>query len=329
MLGFLTAPVQIAVGIAVIAVRMVGRLARRVKRIGARPPIALLTMRGMPAGPMSDEDLYSCPRRLEQLDTRMGERLSAVAEQVDVLRSRQAEMTQKGGREELARKYGDDAAMLGKRAGSMRRVRGLVWKTRAILLLRAHLAQTARRRPDLGALPSLDPTPSGAARLKEAASRYHTAAIAVRNYLDLVDARAAALPAEVPPEPDEADVDENIRAAVDEAVAEQVAAYATLRDDLDRLADNLTWLADHCASLAVVESANEPVPANGGPAELVREIEDALSTVADLARAVDPALADAAVAHLAEDISQLEEAGLEAQAEAEAAIEVSRLLATG
>lgn len=334
MIGFLTAPVQILVGIVVIAARMAQRAARRVRRLGDRPPVALLTMRGMEAGPMSDDDLYACPRSLDQLDERMGDRLRAVAAQADVLRSRREEMAQKGGREELAKKYGEDVTMLNRRAASMRRVRGLVWKTRAILLLRAHLAQTARRRPVLGALPPLDPAPAGAARLKEASSRYHTAAIAVRNYLELVEARALALPAQVPPEPMDAEIDAPIRGAVTAAVTEQEDAYAALAEEMDRLADNLTWLADHCASLAVVESANEPsvrAPGgvDGGPAELVREIEDAMSAVAGLARAVDPALADAAVAHLAEDISQLEEAGLEAQAEAEAAIEVSRLLATG
>jgi hypothetical protein len=141
-----------------------------------------------------------------------------------------------------------------------------------------------------------------------------------------VDQRLALVPTLVPAPPAEAEIAGATQAAVDAAVAETTEAYRSLREEMDRLKDNLTWLGDHCGALAVIEAPAESVRGDGGPAELVREVEEALSQLADMARSIDPAVTDSAVTNLAEDISQLEEAGLEAQAEAEAELEVARLL---
>lgn len=306
-------------------VRYVGARARRL--LGVRPnpaPVPLIGVRSPPV-PTSDDDLYACPRRLEALQARLAERLAALNQQAGVLRARQVELGAKGRRDDLTKKYDEDLALLLRRSDGMRRVLGLVWKTRTILLVRAHLAQTARRRPALGRLPEGE---GAAGSLRDGTASYHTAAGAVRDFLDLVDRRAAELDSLIPGAPLEAEIDEATRDAVAAEVRETQAAYTHLAEDMDRLADNLTWLGDHYATLAVVESARESVGDDAGPAELVREVEEALGQLAELARTVDPVLANAAVDNLAEDITQLEAAGLEAQAEAEAELEVARLLRT-
>lgn len=299
----------------------------RVRRAVSGPPkpVPLIGVRAPPVVG-DDEDLYVCPRRLEALEARLGERLGAVGQQAGVLRARQAELEQKGRRDDLARKYADDLALLERRAAGMRRVLGLVWKTRSILLVRAHLAQTARRRPNLGRLPDADSAAGRPVLLRDGTATYHGAASAVRDFLSLVERRATEIGRTLPAAPADAEIDAAARAAVEAEVREAEAAYAHLREDMDRLGDNLTWLGDHFATLAVVEASAETVGPDAGPAELIREVEDALGQLAELARAVDPAVADRAVTNLAEDITQLEAAGLEAQAEADAELEVAKLL---
>ena len=63
-----------------------------------------------------------------------------------------------------------------------------------------------------------------------------------------------------------------------------------------------------------------------GPAHLLEEVAAAVRGLDDLAGNVDPTVVDSAVHHLAEEITHLEEAGLEADAEAAAHLEVERLL---
>ena len=66
-------------------------------------------------------------------------------------------------------------------------------------------------------------------------------------------------------------------------------------------------------------------PSVGGEA-LLHEVEQALGALSELSEVGDRRLADLAVQNLAEDVSNLERAGLETSAEAEATLEVARLL---
>lgn len=299
------------------AAGMIRRLpgVRRIPRIGVPVPPA-------PAA-LPDEDLFACPRRLGELEARLADRHAAVQAQLDLLVERRAALAGKAARDDLTRNYDQDMGLLARRGASMRRVLAQVWKTRTILVLRAQLAATARRRPELGSLP--DPAAAGV-NLKSAARRFHEAAEQVRGYLERVDTDARELDGVVPARPHLADLDEPVLRAVELERTAARQAYAELHEDIDRLADNLTWLGDHCAARAVADAAPEPMDQMGGAGRLLEEVEAALVAVSQLSRSVDPTLAATALANLDEEISGLEKAGMEAQAEADAVLEVDRLL---
>lgn len=306
------------VGAAALLVLGAAQKVRRMPGVRAIPTIGVA-----PEPVVPDDDLFACPRRLQELETRLTERHQAVADQQALLGARRAGLAAKGSRDDLARNYDQDLALLGRRGASMRRVLAQVWKTRSILLLRARLAATARRRPDLGRLP--DPGVAGV-DLQKASDRFHEAARRVQAYLARVDEDAAHLDDGLPARPAIEEIDATVLDAVTAERDGVARAYADLREDIDRLADNLTWLGDHCASRAVADAAPEPMDQMGGAARLLDEVEAALVAVSQLSRSVDPALANAALANLDEEISGLEKAGMEARAEAEAVIEVDRLL---
>ncbi len=290
---------------------------RRVPLLGVRPDL--------PPLPVGEEgmDLLAYPRRLAELQDRLVERHRAVQQQLQLLSARRDNVRAKGDRDDLIKKYEADVVMLDRRAESMRRVMGLVWKTRAVLLLRVHIAITARRRPNLGKLP--DPTARKGA-LAGATASYHAAAAAVLFYRDTVLDRAEDLDDVVPAPPISAELE---AAHLGEIEAERIAAltaYKSLAGRMDRLADNLTFVGDHFAALAVVDTEPEDLAVDGGPAQLLEEVAAAVRGLDDLASRVDPAVVDSAVSHLAQEITHLEEAGLEAEAEAAAHLEVERLL---
>lgn len=301
----------------------VGRRVRRFPGIRRVPVIGVRT--DLPPLPVPEEgaDLLAYPRRLAELQDRLVERHRAVQQQLQVLAARRDGVRAKGDRDDLARKYEADVVMLDRRAESMRRVMGLVWKTRAVLLLRVHLAITARRRPLLGKLP--DPTARKGA-LAGATAAYHSAAAAILFYRDLVQERARDLDDVVPLPPISAELEAQHHQEVADERSAARAAYATLATRMDRLADNLTFVGDHFAALSVVDTEPEDLAIDGGPAQLLEEVAAAVRGLDDLAGRVDPTIVDNAVSHLAEEITHLEEAGLEADAEAAAHLEVERLL---
>ena len=269
---------------------------RRVPLLGVRPSLPPLPTRE------EGSDLLAYPRRLETLQDRLVERHRAVQGQLQLLSARREGVRVKGDRDDLLKKYEADVVMLDRRAESMRRVMGLVWKTRAVLLLRVHLAITARRRPNLGKLP--DPT-ARKGSLAGATASYHSAAAAVLFYRDTVEERARELDEVVPDSPVSAEIEPAHLVEVESERAN---------------------VGDHFAALAVVDTEPEDLAIDGGPAHLLEEVAAAVRGLDDLAGRMDPTVVDNAVTHLAEEITHLEEAGLEAEAEAAAHLEVERLL---
>ena len=269
------------------------------------------------------EDLLSYPDRLAQLEARLVDSHAAAAEQAEHLRSRGERVAAKDDRSELVERYTADAAALATRSESMRRVMALVWRTRAVLLVRAHVAITARARPRLEGLPAgevqLDDLPA-------AAETYERAAEGVREFVAHVETRTADLSVTVPGAPRFAELAEEDHRMIDEEKQRARATYADLGNRMDRLADTLSYLADRCRTRQVVEAARVGVEGAPGTADLMDDVGDALRALEGLAEIGDQQLADSAMDNLAEDISQLEQAGLEAQAEADAALEVGRLL---
>lgn len=304
-----------------------GRTLRVVRRLPGIRRVRLLGVSPQPLPPLPQPgeraDLLAYPSRLAELEARLVDRHRAVQEQLQVLTARRDQVRAKGDRDALTKKYEADVHMLDRRAEGMRRVMGLVWKTRAILLLRVHLAVTARRRPVLGKLPE-----PGDRRgdLPGATAAYHSAAAAVLFYRDSVLDRARELDIVPPAPPASAEIDAAQLSAVEDEHRSVSAAYAALAARMDRLADNLTFVGDHFAALAVVDTEPEDLAIDGGSAHLLEEVAAAVRGLDDLGARVDPSVVDSAVTHLAEEITHLEEAGLEAEAEAAAHLEVERLL---
>lgn len=273
------------------------------------------------------DDLLRHPRRLAALEARLKEQHAAATSQADRLAERAEELGQRPAREELARRYEEDERLLRRRAERMGRVLGMVWKARALLGLRAHVAITARRRPVLRDLPEAE-VPVG--ELAQAARRYDLAADAVRAFVVELDSRANDLDEVVPLPAEEAVVTDTTRMAVEGERNHALQTYAELRGRMEELADTLAYLGERCRTRALVEggpAAELDEPGADG-AGLIEELNRALGELSQMAEAGDKKLADAAMDKLAEEISLLEKAGIDAQAETDAVLEVQRLLET-
>jgi hypothetical protein len=276
---------------------------------------------GRPAAIADDPD--AVPRRLAELEARLRAALAEARDQSRHLRGRRDRVAQKGDRPEIVARYEDDAALLDRRADGMERVMVLVWRTRSVLSLRAHLAATARLRPDLSHLPE-GQVPQ--ADLPRMADRYEAAADDVRSFVVAVEGRAAELSLVLPRPPDPARPGADDHAAIDAELRRVRETYAELQNRMDRLADTLSYLADRCTTRQVVAGAEVSLPVGPGTEALLDEVSDALDDLHELSGVGDRQLADAALHGLSEDISQLERAGLDARAAADAELEIERLL---
>ncbi len=307
--------------------RLLSSNGKQPQRLGAsgavRAPRPSLLGGSRRADWLSGNDLLHYPSRLAELEVKLETSHRAVNDQIEYLRIQRDKISAKEDRDELAARYEDDAQMLDRRAERMRRVMGLVWRTRAVLLLRAHVAITARHRPQVEQLPEGTIPPEG---LERAATAYENSASAVREFVRQIMERTADLGLTVPPPGKASEVTEEDHASVDAELARARVTYEELNGQMDRLADTLAYLSDRCRTRQVVEGAPAGLVAEPGTEGLVDEVNTALSALNDLADLGDRQLADTAMDNLAEDISQLERAGLEAQAEADAALEVARLL---
>ncbi len=273
--------------------------------------------------PEPDDELRSTPLRLAQLEKQLGEALQRADQQAEHLRDRRKRIEGKDDRSELLARYDEDVELLGRRAINMRRIMAMLWRTRAILELRAHIAISARRRPDLAHLPDGEVKKE---HLEGAAATYDAAADDVRRFVTYIDERATDLRHAVPHVPEAASVEEDDREMVEAEQVRTAETYAALQDRMDRLADTLGYLADRCRTRAVVAGAEVHLEAGTGTEGLLGEVAEALSGLQEMARLGDQQLAESALDNIAEDISQLERAGLDARAAAEAELEIARLL---
>jgi len=126
------------------------------------------------------EDLLRYPRRLSALEQQLIQGFRDARDQIVHLEERLQPLLEKKGRDDILSRYRKDLGLLQRRSESMRRVLGLVWRTRAILEMRAHLAISARRRPRLESLPDADVEHD---LLDEAMEAYEEAAHKVRKFV--------------------------------------------------------------------------------------------------------------------------------------------------
>jgi hypothetical protein len=299
-----------------------GRWMRR--SLDAVRPMRLINPITRPAPLLAHSDLTAYPSRLEALELQLQEKIVLLDQQKTRLGTRLKELKGKGGRDDLTRKYTQDAMLLQNRQDSMRRILAQVWKTRSILLLRVHLAVTARQKPTLHTLPDPEAPNLDPARATRA---FLEAASAVRCYLEEVETRRQDLAQLLPEPPSIAENNPAILESIQQEARTTELAYARLQEQMDRLADNLTYLGDHFETLVVMADPKDRMTREAGSAgKLLDEVDAALSSLEALASSVDPSTMDAAVSHLKRDISLLEEAGQEAAAEADASLEVAALL---
>lgn len=268
------------------------------------------------------DDLLHYPRRLSELETGLEQSLGELDLQVDHLEDRIAALNSKNGRQEIAQRYQQDLLLLRQRDRSMRRVLGLVWRTRAILELRAHLAITARQKPDLDDLPDVDVDIQA---IDESVDAFEHAARRVRRFVAVIEDRHNELALVIPRTPPVADLSDELREEVNAELQRLEKTYGDLRERMDHLSDTLIYLADRCRTRRIVEGTTTDIDAHGGEA-FIEEVNHALSDLNQLTTMGEVHLAESTLDALVEDISQLERAGLEVQAEADAAIEVARLL---
>ncbi|HJN72818.1 MAG TPA: hypothetical protein QGF58_02690 [Myxococcota bacterium] len=269
------------------------------------------------------EDLRQYPRRLKELEDQLIGSHRAAQQQLQHLGLKASEMDEKG-RGDLAERYQADLDVLERRAAATRRVMATVWKTRAILHLRVHLAVAARQRPDLAHLPQpLDVDPS---ELEAAAENYFLSKNEVRTFVEVLDGLCGHVSEIVPPKPLSAEVDPKDELTVQKEVDAIERTLEQLRERMDKLGDTLDYLSDRFKTQRVVEGADLSVDFGPEASKLLVEVSGAVSQLEALSAVGDKGLADAAVDSLCEDIGRLEQAGMEASAEEEANQEVQRLL---
>jgi hypothetical protein len=299
------------------------------RRVGDDPMRTRSTRGGKLTGPahprgwVQGEDLMAFPRRLHGLEQQLSQGLADTNAQAQHLRGLQADVAAKNQRDELVGRYADDIRLLERRAAGMARVLGLVWRTRAILALRAHTAVTARRRPGIDGLPvgAID-----ARDLDAAAITYAAAASLVRSYVVDVRHRATQIEDLIPASPAAMAIDAEGEKTVAEERDQAVATHERLHAEMDLLADKLNYLAERCRTRKVVEGAAVGIDEHGGGGAVFDEVNRALAGLSELSRIGDQQLADTALDDLESGITRLERAGLEVQAEADAAREVAKLL---
>jgi hypothetical protein len=273
---------------------------------------------------MRGDDLLHYPRHLETLERRLVRTLAVAGEDLTHLEHRKSDVAAMDQRRVLADRYTEEVAALKVRMALLRRVLAQIWHTRSVLQLQAQLAVTARHQPFLEELSVLT-EPSA-----EQAERCEHAAFEVRRFSEHLAERIRDGSLQVPREPLDGTIGEELRANVEAERARVEKVYRRLHRDADRLADTLRYLADRHRARGSVLPQGSGEEQNLDLAKeshaLVSEVDVALSGLHGLFQTGERHLVDAAVAHLEQDICQLEQVGLEAEAAAVTELEVARLL---
>lgn len=276
--------------------------------------------------PQREPDLMRYPERLRLLEAELETAWRAAKNQARHLAERGEEIATKPGREDLVARYEEDQRLLEARASSTGRVLGTVWRTRAILLMRVHLAQAARQRPELDHLP--DPDAVQAAHLGQTAELYTSGSYQVRFFVGVLDERLKSLPDVAPRPSPMAEIDDEDRAEVERERAAVAQKLQALRERMDELADSLSYVGDRLRTQHLVEGQRGKLSVTPEAGRLLDQVSQAVDQLDDLAAVGERGMASLAVDALVEDISDMEKAGLEVNAEAEASREVERLLET-
>jgi len=284
---------------------------------------------GLEAAPSVEEvaaDLQRYPERLEALQDSLEQSLRASESQAMHLTAKRNEIAAKPGREAIAQRYTTDLELLSVQSDATQRVLATVWKTRAILALRVHLASAARERPDLDHLPQpMDVAPG---QLDEAARAYSNACRALRLFVRRLDVARDGIHGVIPSPSVHAEVLAEHRGEVELEAAGIERIVEDLRERMDALADTLDYLSDRFRTQKVVEGTTGVLDLGPEAGQLLQEVAVAIRALDDLSAVGEAGLADAAVDGLASEIANLEKVGLDVNLQADADREVERLLAS-
>ena len=274
----------------------------------------------------NSRDLGRYPERLAALERRLEASLRAGQGQALHLAAKRADIATKPGREGLADRYGQDLLVLEKQAEATRSVLSTLWRTRAVLLLRVHLAHSARRHPNLSHLPQ--PLNVGPDELDAAVREYARACKRVREFVVHLDNQHELLPEVVPAPSVYSDIAAEHRDLVEVEMRQISETFLQLRERMDALADTLDYLCERFRTQKVVEGT--PAGFDLGPEAglLVQEVAAALGELETLSAVGDKGLAEVAVDGLVSEITTLEKVGLDINLQADANREVERLLAS-
>jgi len=333
--NFLIAMLLFFLAFALVATGGAYKLLKGIKKspsLGDAQPRGSLSGAGVSGAPEGDSfgvasnDLDRYPARLAALEAQLERTLQAAESQHTELQAKRDKLADKPGRADLAARYDEDLGVLSAQSGTARRVLATVWRTRAILSLRVHLACAARQRPELDHLPQpLDVDPEG---LDDAAREYARASGEVRSFVKLLDAERAQIDAAVPRPSRDAQITPEHRESVEAERAEVDRLFGSLRERMDNLADTLEYLSDRFRTQKVVVGTQGAMDLGPEAGELLGEVSQALSQLEDLSAIGDKGLADVAVDGLVSDLAVLEEVGFDVDLQADANREVERLLAS-
>jgi len=271
-------------------------------------------------------DLHRYPERLEALQDNLEQSLRASESQSMHLTAKRNEIATKPGREEIAQRYTQDLELLEVQSDATQRVLATVWKTRAILSLRVHLAESARERPDLDHLPQ--PMDVDATQLEEASRAYSNACRSLRAFVRRLDSARGIIHTVIPSPSVHAQVMAEHRAEVEKEAAGIENIMVDLRERMDTLADTLDYLSDRFRTQKVVEGTSGAMDLGPEAGQLLQEVAIAIRALDDLSAVGEGGLADVAVDGLVSEIANLEKVGLDVDLQADADREVERLLAS-
>ena len=272
---------------------------------------------------LEGSDLLRYPDQLAELEGRLDQSCLEAQEQVRHLEHQRDRVGAKSGETTLRDRYEADAKELAGRHAQLQRVLGLVWRTRSILLLRVRVAIVARACPRAEELPGL---PSESGEVAQASDDFRLFRLRVRKAMTAIRLAASDLAFTVPSVPRRAVLGKDDKTAVEAELGRARQSLDVMERKMDRLSDTVAYLADRTRTRQVVEFAPLEISTEGDAQELFMEVSAALQELDSLSDLVDQRMAEEALGRLTAGISQLEQEGMDAKAETDAALEVDRLL---
>ena len=217
-------------------------------------------------------------------------------------------------------RYQEDILSLNNRQASMRKLTGVVWRTRAIISYRRHFISTVRAQPKL-TLPQ-NPEDHG-----HASKNYRKAATEIRDYLVEIRRARQELTGPLPEKPSHTQVEESL---IQDVMRERDAileSYDELIEKMDIFADRLVYLSDW-SNTHNMSSIHAPdmLQLEEGVDQSLREVADALGDIHHIAAHAESLLDAPSLASVDEGIKRLERKSQDMKARLDAELELEEFI---